>query len=136
MSIPTVLIADDDAGMVRMIKTTLEPLGLRIRDVRDAFSALMEVHESPPDLVILDVNMPAGNGLSVCEMLATNPGLRRLPVIMLTGDPSEEVRERCMDMGADFVPKGTEAMFQLKRLVSQILSDHESEATKSQMFIG
>jgi DNA-binding response OmpR family regulator len=136
MPFPTVQIADDDAAMIQLIRMTLEPMGVRVDEARDAMTALMKIHLSPPSIAILDVNMPSGNGLSVCEMLVTDTGLARLPIIVLTGEGDERVRSRCHDMGAAHVRKGPEAMKELKDLVRRILSDSESESVHSQMYIG
>jgi CheY-like chemotaxis protein len=136
MPFPSVLIADDDPAIIRLIRMTLEPMGLRVDEARDAMTALMKIHMSPPSVAILDVNMPSGNGLSVCEMLVTDTGLARLPIIVLTGEGDERVRNRCFSMGAAHVRKGSEAMSELKDLVRRILSDNESETVSSQMYIG
>ena len=64
MTDPTILIADDDMGLVRLLRLSLESLGVKILQAHDAMYALTVIHKSPPDLVVLDVNMPAGSGLS------------------------------------------------------------------------
>jgi DNA-binding NarL/FixJ family response regulator len=84
--------------------------------------ALILIHKSPPNLVILDVNMPAGNGLSAGEMLASDARLSRLPVIILTGDTSEATLMRCQRMRAHYVRKGLNAANEIRRLVCRLLS--------------
>jgi CheY-like chemotaxis protein len=132
---PSILIADDDTALIYLLKAALGSLGAEITDAQDAISALLAVHESPPDLVILDVNMPAGNGLSVCEMLATDPGFADTPVIIFTGEGSH-ARVRAVAMGAHYVQKGVDAIAEVARLASQLISDMRSEVTKSQLYIG
>jgi CheY-like chemotaxis protein len=117
-----ILIADDDAGMVRLLRMALEPLGFSIRESYDSISALARIQREPPDLVILDVQMPGGNGLSACEMLASDPSSARLPVIILTGRSDPSTLDRCRAMGAHHVQKGPEAVAEIKRLAQQILS--------------
>jgi CheY-like chemotaxis protein len=121
MSIRTVLIADDDSGLIRLLRMTLEPLGVQIRETYDATSALTMIQRSPPQLVILDINMPGGNGMSACEMLKTDKAMARTPVIILSGRTDDATRKRCTDMGAHFVAKGPEALAEIKRLVPTLL---------------
>ena len=136
MSDQTILIADDDKGLIRLLTICLQPLGVRIQEAHDAMYALTIIHKSPPDLVILDVNMPAGNGLSACEMLASDSRLSRLPVIILTGDSSDGTLMRCQRMRAHYVRKGPEAMGEVKRLVCRLLSIHDVEAPAPASFHG
>ena len=93
-----ILIADDDVGLIRLLAIPLERIGLKILEAHDAMYALNIIHKTPPDLVILDVNMPAGNGLSPCEMLGSDPRFSRLPVVILTGDSSDATMMRCQKM--------------------------------------
>src|ERR1700679_3669527 len=122
MSDHTILIADDDTGLIRLLTVCLQPLGVKIQEAHDAMYALTLIHKSPPDLVILDVNMPAGNGLSACEMLASDARLSRLPVIILSGDFSDATLMRCQQMRAHYVRKEADAVNVVKRLVCRLLS--------------
>jgi CheY-like chemotaxis protein len=122
MSNRTILIADDDAGLIRLLRTVLEPLAVQIRETYDATSALTMIQMSPPSLVILDINMPGGNGLSACEMLKTDQNMARVPVIILSGRSDDAARNRCTQMGAHFVCKGPEALSDVKRLVVNLLA--------------
>ena len=117
----TILIADDDPGLIRLLRTVLEPLAV-IRETYDATSALAMIQRAPPNLVIFDVNMPAGNGLSACEMLRSDKNTIGLPVIILSGRSDDATRNRCSQMGAHFVCKGPEAVAEVKRLVVSLLA--------------
>jgi CheY-like chemotaxis protein len=122
MSDRTILIADDDAGLIRLLRMVLEPLAIPIHETYDATSALTMIQRSPPSLVILDINMPGGNGLSACEMLKSDKNMARVPVIILSGLSDEATRNRCKQMGAHFVCKGPEALSEVKRLVVSLLA--------------
>jgi CheY-like chemotaxis protein len=122
MSNRTILIADDDAGLIRLLRTVLEPLAVPIRETYDATSALAIIQRSPPSLVILDINMPGGNGLSACEMLKSDKNMARVPVIILSGRSDDATRSRCTLMGAHFVCKGPEALTEVKRLAIRLMS--------------
>ncbi len=117
----TIMIADDDIALTRLLSLSLRPLGVKIQESHDAMHALTLIHQCPPDLVIMDVKMPAGNGLSACEMLATDTRLRRVPVIILTGDSSAATLARCQEMRAHYVHKGPNVLEEIRGLVCRLL---------------
>src|ERR1700679_704979 len=118
----TILIADDDVGLIRLLRTILGPLAVQIRETYDATSALTMIQRSPPNLVIFDINMPGGNGLSACEMLKTDKNMARVPVIILSGRADAATRNSCTQMGAHFGSKGTEALPEVKCLLVGLLA--------------
>lgn len=132
----SILIADDDEGMLRLLSMNLQPLGAEIMSTRDAFSALVVIREHPPNLAIIDVNMPAGNGLSVCEMLVSDPTVPRVPIIVLTGQSDDATRMRCQSLGLCYVQKGSDAMNRTREIAQQILGDVRPEPSESQLYIG
>jgi len=117
----TLLIADDDCDLVQMLVLRCTQLGLRVFRSPDAMHALLGVHRIQPDLAILDVNMPGGNGLSVCEMMAGDPALAKIPVIIMTGDVNQEIPRRCEALHAHFLPKGAGLWERLEPLVRKSL---------------
>jgi CheY-like chemotaxis protein len=136
MSEHTILIADDDTGLIRLLRLALGPLNLEIQEAHDAMFALTMIHKSPPDLVILDINMPAGNGLSACEMLASDARLSKIPVIILSGDSSESTLMRCQRMRAHYVRKGPDAVNDVKHLLCGLLSLSDAGAPAPASFQG
>jgi len=134
-----ILIADDDIRMLSLLNTTLAPLGLDISYAQTAMAALATVHQEALDLVILDINMPGGNGLGACEMLASDPMFSQLPVIILTAQTDDGIQHRCQKLGAHYVRKSPEAMERVGQLVCGLLSvgDWLAPATAtSQLFVG
>ena len=121
MSTKHILIADDDKDLVDSLKLRCRHLGLTVTVVHDALSALSAVRQSPPDLICLDVNMPAGNGLSVCEMLATDPSWSSIPVIIITGKADQQIEQRCHALGAYFVPKCPDLWSRVEPLIFELL---------------
>lgn len=117
----TVLIADDDKDLVDLLRMHCQALGLEVLTAADAMSALMVAQESSPDLILLDVSMPAGSGLSVCEMMAKHDDLKSIPVVILTGSASEEVVRRCHELCAYYVPKAPDVWSRVEPLVKEIL---------------
>lgn len=128
MSNPTILIADDDSGLIRLLRMALEPMNFQIRETYDATSALTMIQRSPPQLVIFDINMPGGNGMSACEMLKTDKSMAKTPVIILSGRTDDATRKRCADMGAHFISKGPDAIAEIKLLVPSLLQNRQPVA--------
>src|SRR4029079_809212 len=95
-----VLIADDDACLTRILEVRFRGLGFEPHTSHDAMHALSLIHRDPPDLVLMDILMPAGNGLAACEMLANDRRLRKIPVIIMTGRSDAKTVERCATLGA------------------------------------
>lgn len=121
MAALTVLIADDDSDLVHMLALSLQGLGLEVFRSPDAMHALVGTHRARPDLVVLDVNMPGGNGLSVCEMLADNERTAHIPVIVMSGQSAIDIRRRCYALGAHYVIKGPRLLEEVEFLAAQLL---------------
>jgi CheY-like chemotaxis protein len=83
----TVLIVDDDPDMVLLLETTLRADGIRVITAEDGETALRQIREKRPSLVLLDMELPDVDGLKVCRALRdeTDPGLRDIPVLILSG---------------------------------------------------
>ena len=93
-----VLIVDDDAKTVELVKLYLERDGYRVLIARDGIEALRFARESRPALIILDIMLPGMNGLEVCRTLREESDV---PVIMLTARTTEDDRLEGLDIGAD-----------------------------------
>jgi DNA-binding response OmpR family regulator len=98
---PHVLVADDDAWILRMVATVLEKRGYSVETATDGEDALQRALARTPDLVITDVMMPRMDGWSLIRQLRAQTHLGMLPVIFLTALSSEEDRIRGFRLGAD-----------------------------------
>ncbi|PQO28888.1 response regulator [Blastopirellula marina] len=130
----TVLIADDNADVVDVLKRRCEMLGLSVVVARNAMEALSKAEACHPAAIMLDVNMPHGNGLSVCEMLNHHEQLSAIPVIVLTGNTSSEVIKRCHQLCAFYIPKTTDIWSQIEPVLCDLLkisSNKEASAKVS-----
>lgn len=101
----SVLIADDDKDILRLLSLRCEKLGFVVNTAPNAIDALKRIEETTPDVVILDVDMPGGNGLTVREMMSNHERLDSIPVIMLTCSTSEETVRRCHEQCSYYVLK-------------------------------
>lgn len=102
----SVVLAEDDELVAALISDRLARDGYEIRHHSDGESALADVLQSPPDLVILDVMMPKMNGFEVLGRLRESDQTTAVPVIMLTGRGREEDVVHAFDLGAtDYILK-------------------------------
>ena len=97
-----VLIVEDEQDIAGLIKHTLERGGeAEAQIVGSGDAALKAVTERPPDLIILDLNLPVISGLEVCRILRSRADLPHMPIIMLTARTSEDDRVSGLEQGAD-----------------------------------
>jgi signal transduction histidine kinase len=99
---PLLLVVDDDAGMLRFMRTELEA-NYRVIEASDGESALHLVESHQPDLVVSDYMMPNLDGLSFCRILRNRPESRMTPVMLVTARSDEEVRLTALRNGANDV---------------------------------
>ena len=101
MTKPLVLIVEDEAPLVTLLRYNLEKEGFSVCEAGDGEEALVQIAERKPDLVLLDWMLPLVSGLEVCRQIRRAPATRSLPVIMLTARGAEGDRIRGLDSGAD-----------------------------------
>jgi len=128
----TVLLADDDKDFRDVVVRRCAAIDVNVIEVTNAFDALSACDECDPDLAIVDVHMPFGSGLAVVEMLSNHQRLSTIPVVVVTGDESKEVEQRCHGMAAYFVKKSSNTWARLEPLVREVLSDLKVEETNQE----
>ena len=80
------IVAVDDSQTVRkLVSVSLERKGYRVLTVEDGVIALAKFQEFKPDLVLLDISLPKVDGYEICRILRKHDGLRKVPVVMLSG---------------------------------------------------
>jgi excisionase family DNA binding protein len=97
---PLVLIVDDDAQLREFVRVNLEMDGYAVREAGSAQEGLAALGEEPPDLVLLDVMMPAVDGFEMLRRMQERHGLGSVPVIMFSGKVDEESAMRAAREGA------------------------------------
>ena len=117
-----ILIADDDVDFLTAMTQRCKTLGLAVQTATDGDRALAALKQDEPDLLILDVNMPAGGGLGVAEKLLNDPKLRPLPVIFCTGRSDPATIDRCKALGAHYVTKGADVWSNLKPIICRLMA--------------
>jgi DNA-binding response OmpR family regulator len=100
-----ILIVDDERDIVKVLMIRLRSSGYEIATAFDGAQGVFMAHKEKPDLIILDIRMPAGDGFSVAEKLKSSSHTCDIPVIFLTGSPEKDAEERAMGLGARFYIK-------------------------------
>jgi CheY-like chemotaxis protein len=105
MKPPKMLIADDDPSVVRLLADRCARMGFEVETATNGVQALIKANRCHPDVMVIDVNMPEADGLTVCARLL-DPSRRSLNVIVVTGSREADTVERCEGFGACYVRKG------------------------------
>ncbi len=95
-----VLIADDDLDLLTALSVRFKKEGFDVIATADGYQAFTFTSNLKPDVVILDINMPCGDGFSVHQRLRDNRLLLSIPIIYLTGDNSSRVHILAAKMNA------------------------------------
>ena len=104
--LPDILVVDDTPANLELLTEILKAEGYKVRPVTGGVSALQAAKSVPPDLILLDINMPDMNGHEVCKRLKADDALKGIPVLFISalGDPADKVTAfQCG--GVDYITK-------------------------------
>jgi DNA-binding response OmpR family regulator len=122
-----ILVVDDDPNIITALTVRLQAARYEVLSAPDGFKGLKEAVTSPPNLILLDVCLPAVIGFAVAQRLQ-ELGLERIPVIFITASKKEELRAAAKDLGAaGYLEKPYEAR-ELLALIAQVLRESEPAA--------
>lgn len=96
-----ILIVDDEADLVEILKSRFESMGYAVVSACDGQDALKKVRRDKPDLIILDIMMPRMDGHHICRVLKFDAKFRDIPIIMLTARGQEQDKITAQQVGAD-----------------------------------
>lgn len=100
---PIVLVVDDEAPIVRLLKLELESAGLAVVTAATGAAALKAAKQHQPDAILLDIKLPDVNGIDILPQLRA---VSKAPVVAITADGSGELKTRALEAGVDdFVTK-------------------------------
>src|SRR6202041_2955376 len=100
MTKTTILVVDDNPTVRKGLSIRLRANGYEVLFAEDAISATAALVTERPDLMILDLGLPCGDGFVVMERLQKNDRLANIPVIVLTGRELADNRDRALQAGA------------------------------------
>lgn len=94
----TILVIDDDLALRQLVASTLKQEGYQVLTAADGQEGLRQMYQGHPDLLILDIIMPAMDGWTVCQRVRE---VSNVPIIMLTAQSEPEEIVKGLDLGAD-----------------------------------
>jgi CheY-like chemotaxis protein len=124
--VPKVLIADDDPGIVRFLSNRCAQMKFEVQTAANGLQALLMAAQSRPDVLIVDVNMPEVDGLSVCLRML-HPGKTPIEVVVMTATSNPETVERCDSFGAYYARKGPQLWDSVRSVLAQLFPDMAGE---------
>ena len=113
----SILVVDDVSANLRVLTGMLKDRGYKVRPVPSGALALLAAKKDPPDLILLDINMPEMNGYEVCQHLKADENLRGIPVIFISAlnENLDKVKAFAMG-GVDYITKP----FQMEELHARV----------------
>jgi two-component system cell cycle response regulator len=121
-----VLVVDDNAINLKLISVLLRTEGYSVRTASSAEEAWVSMQEQVPDLVLMDIQLPGMDGLSLTRKLRAEPSMRNLRVVALTAYAMPDDRQRALDAGCDaYIAKPIDTR-SFPRLVRELVGAHKS----------
>jgi len=113
----SILVVDDTPANLQVLAGMLKDRGYKVRPVPSGKLALLAAQRDPPDLILLDINMPEMNGYEVCEQLKANEVLKSIPVIFISALTEQLDKVKAFAMGGvDYLTKP----FQMEELHARV----------------
>ncbi len=114
---PLIFCVDDNPQLLVLFGELLNDSGYRTEIFSEGEKALAKMLKTPPDVVLLDVEMPGMSGLEICQAMRVNPVLKNIPVVFLTGSTEPQYMDLAMQLGAtDYLFKPVQAEELLSRV--------------------
>ncbi len=132
---PRVLVVDDDAASRRLLERSLNAMGYDAGGAGDGKHALEMIAANPPQIVLLDLDLPGLSGAEICTQLRHHPreDLRNLPIVMLTAHDGEHEEVKCLQAGAnDFIAKPIGRAALAARIATQLRLRALNETLRAQ----
>jgi len=123
VSYKKILIVDDDPDVRQGMHVRLKTNHYDTFFAVNALSALTEARENKPDLIILDLGLPAGDGFVVMERLKSFPALAAIPIIVVSGQDVLANKERALKAGAKAFLRKPVDNAELLKVISQALGE-------------
>ncbi len=112
-----ILVVDDDPDLVSVLEARLKTNGYEVRGVSDAVMVVEVARAFNPDLIMLDLMLPGGDGLVVLKRLWMIPSVKNIPVVVLTGVRDEGYKKKILEAG---VSAYVEKPYDVEDLLSKI----------------
>ena len=95
-----ILIVEDNRELLKTLRMQLRDEGYRVVGAEDCVQAITLARQERPDVILLDLGLPAGDGFTVIKRLAKFHHANEIPIIVITGQPKEEYEQQALEAGA------------------------------------
>lgn len=134
---PKIYIVEDDESIREIVRYALNAAGFAAVGFERGEEFFAAAEKSPPDLLLLDLMLPGGDGLSILKRIRAAQNIKRLPVIILTAKSGEIDKVKGLDLGADdYVTKPFGVMELISRVNAVLRRSMSSDAPPSEISIG
>jgi two-component system alkaline phosphatase synthesis response regulator PhoP len=96
-----VLLIEDEPHQIMMVRYRLEANNFDFASAADGKEGLKKTKSEKPDVILLDIVMPEMDGYEVCKRIRKDPATKDIPVILFTASVIKNLKEKCLDCGAD-----------------------------------
>jgi two-component system, OmpR family, alkaline phosphatase synthesis response regulator PhoP len=97
-----IVLIEDEENLVKALTIRLRANGYEVAYAFDALQGVQKIHKEKPDLIILDIRIPGGDGFLVAQRLKNSTFTKDIPIIFLTGLPESEGKKKALELGAKF----------------------------------
>ncbi|HTF88307.1 MAG TPA: response regulator [Planctomycetota bacterium] len=122
-----ILVVEDDPALLHSMRIRLGAEGYEVLSAQDAYQAVSSAAKHRPDLLILDIHIPAGDGFSIQERVRKMPGMELTPIIFVTGDASQTLGDKTHEVGARWLLRKPFNSRDLIQIVRQTAAEWEAQ---------
>ncbi|MBU0693664.1 MAG: response regulator [Candidatus Omnitrophica bacterium] len=126
-----ILVVDDDPHVVKLLIFRLEANNYEVVTADNGIKAIEQAHKEKPDLILLDVTMPAGDGFSVCQALKETDDTRAIPIIFLTAKSLDKDERRGLMLGGESYMKKPFNAVELLEMVEKVIKNPQEIKIKT-----
>lgn len=104
-----VLLVEDNKELALALEIRLKAMGYRLIQAESVASAMSKIVRQKPDVSLIDINLPDGDGFSIAEQIRNNPNVESMPIVFISASKSTEYKERAKDYSPRFLEKPFDA---------------------------
>ena len=129
-----ILVVDDTPDNLRLLSVMLSEQGYKVRKALNGHTALNTIHQVPPDLILLDINMPSMNGYEVCRELKKDEVIKEIPVIFISALDDVLDKVKAFDVGGvDYITKPFQAEEVIARIENQLIIQRQKKQLQQEI---
>ncbi|MDJ0659875.1 MAG: response regulator [Crocosphaera sp.] len=129
-----ILVVDDTPDNLRLLSVMLSEQGYKVRKALNGKTALNTIYQVPPDLILLDINMPSMNGYEVCQKLKEDEKTKEIPVIFISALDDVLDKVKAFDVGGvDYINKPFQAEEVIARIENQLTIQRQKKQLQQEI---